>query len=106
MITEQQGQQQFEAADLLEADVNRGRWKGINADKLWLIECEQGIMLEVELNKKQKGLRLLGTPDVTPDGQYQLRLIRNDDVIAEHLVTCDRLYAACCDILDGLWGTK
>ena len=105
MITPEQGQQQFDAADRLEATVNKGRWKGINADKLWLIECEQGIMLEVELNKKVKGLRLLGTPDVTEDGLYQLQLLKNDDIVSERLVQNDQLYEACCEIIDEVWGS-
>lgn len=81
----------------------KGRWKGVNADKLWLVECEQGIMIEVELNKKVKGLRLLGTPDVTEDGQYQLQLIRNDAVVSERLVANDQLYEACCEMLDSVF---
>lgn len=80
-----------------------GRWKGINADKLWLVECEQGIMIEVELNKRVKGLRLLGTPDVTDDGLYQLRLVRNDVVESERLVPNDGIYEACREIIDSIW---
>ena len=104
MITPEQGQQQFDAADRLEADVLKGRWRGITAEKLWLIECEQGIMIEVELGKRGHGQRLLGTPDVTDDGQYQLQMVdRSDRVISERLVTCDQLYAACCEMLDAAW---
>lgn len=103
MITEEQGQQQFDAADRLEAVVLKGRWKGINADKLWLIECEQGITLEVELNKRVKGLRLLGTPDVTPDGLYQLQLIRYDEVERDLLIPNDKIFETSCEIIDEIW---
>lgn len=103
MITAEQGQQQFDAADRLEALVLKGRWKGINADRLWLIECEQGIMMEVELGKKVKGLRLLGTPDVTEDGKYRLQLIKNDEVLSEQDVANDQLLEECCKIIDGVW---
>lgn len=66
---------QFEAADKLEEAVAARRWKGLASERLMLIECEQGIMIEIELDKALKGLLLLGTPDVTPEGLYQLELI-------------------------------
>jgi len=127
MITEEQGQQQFEAADLLEAAVLKGRWKGIVADKLWLIEVEQGINIEVELDKKVKGLRLVGIPDMSEDGQYLLRLemtagqkcknpaqvlnaakewatpAGDPDVLCQRLVPCDQIWPACSSVLDALW---
>lgn len=127
MITEEQGQQQFEAADLLEAAVLKGRWKGIVADKLWLIEVEQGINIEVELDKKVKGLRLVGIPDMSEDGQYLLRLEMtagqkcknpvqvlnaakewatsegDPDVLCQRLVPCDQIWAECSGVLDALW---
>ena len=127
MITAEQGQQQFDAADRLEALVLKGRWKGINADRLWLIECEQGIMLEMELDKAVKGLRLIGTPDATPDGKYLLQLTMNEgkpcpnkakvfeaattfssstdkDILAETLVENDQIAEVCETVLDKLFG--
>lgn len=126
MITEEQGQQQFEAADRLEAGVLKGRWKGLVPEKLWLIECEQGIMLEIELDKAVKGLRLIGTPDATEDGQYLLQLTMNEgkpcpnkakvlaaatefapsadkDIIAEKLVNNDQIATTCEVLLDNLY---
>lgn len=126
MITEEQGQQQFEAADRLEAGVLKGRWKGLVPEKLWLIECEQGIMLEIELDKAVKGLRLIGTPDATEDGQYLLQLTMNEgkpcpnkakvlaaatefapsadkDIIAEKLVDNDQIATTCEALLDNLY---
>lgn len=127
MITEQQGQQQFEAADLLEEAVLKGRWKGIVAEKLWLIECSEGIMMEVELDKWQRGLRLIGTPDVTDDGGYQLSLqmaegakcanakriqqlvaplgwgCDDPEVIASVIVANDAIWPTACALIDLLW---
>lgn len=126
MITELQGQQQFEAADRIEHDVVKGRWKGIVPDKLWLIECEQGIQLEIELDKYLKKLRLMGYPDATDDGRYQLVLTMADgakcpspakvraaapdwqtsddpDTICTLLVDCDQIYPTCRALLDTLW---
>lgn len=126
MITETQGQQQFDAADRLEAAVLKGRWKGLAAEKLWLIECEQGIMLEIELDKAIKGLRLIGTPDATEDGKYLLQLTMNEgkpcpnktkvlqaatafspsvdkDILAELLVENDQIAPICETLLDNLY---
>lgn len=127
MITEEQGQQQFDAADRLEAAVTKGRWKGIVPDKLWLIEVEQGINIEVELDKKIKSLRLVGIPDMTEDGQYLLRLEMTSgtpcknpslvlnatptwvpadgdpDVLRQKLVPCDQIWTECAAVLDALW---
>ena len=102
MITEQQNTQQFEAADLLEAAVLQGRWRGIVPDKLWLVEVEQGINIEVELDRVERGLRLLGIPDMTPDGQYQLLLESDRATREERLVACDQIFPAICQMLDGL----
>lgn len=126
MITEVQGQQQFDAADRLEASVLKGRWKGLVAEKLWLIECEQGIMLEMELDKAVKGLRLIGTPDATDDGLYLLQLTMNEgkpcpnkakvleaatdftesadkDIIAEKYTENDQIAPVCETLLDNLF---
>lgn len=126
MISSLQGQQQFDAADRLEAAVLKGRWKGLVAEKLWLIECEQGIMLEMELDKAVKGLRLIGTPDATPDGKYLLQLTMNEgkpcpnkakvleaattfspstdkDILAETLVENDQIAEVCETVLDKLF---
>lgn len=126
MISSLQGQQQFDAADRLEAAVFKGRWKGMVAEKLWLIECEQGIMLEMELDKAVKGLRLIGTPDTTEDGKYLLQLTMNEgkpcpnkakvlqaatdfvtsedkDVIAEKYVENDQIAECCEALLDKLF---
>lgn len=126
MITEVQGQQQFDAADRLEASVLKGRWKGLVAEKLWLIECEQGIMLEMELDKAVKGLRLIGTPDATDDGLYLLQLTMNEgkpcpnkakvleaatdftesadkDIIAEKYIENDQITPVCETLLDNLF---
>lgn len=127
MITEEQGQQQFDAADQLESAVQKGRWKGIVPDKLWLIEVEQGINIEVELDKKVKGLRLIGIPDMSEDGQYMLQLemtagtacknpalvlnaaqgwVRPEsdpDILCQKLVPCDQIWAECEAVLDALW---
>lgn len=126
MITETQGQQQFDAADRLEAAVLKGRWKGMVAEKLWLIECEQGIMLEMELDKSVKGLRLIGTPDATEDGKYLLQLTMNEgkpcpnkakvlqaatdfvpsedkDIITEKYVENDQIAETCEALLDKLF---
>lgn len=126
MISSLQGQQQFDAADRLEAAVLKGRWKGLVAEKLWLIECEQGIMLEMELDKAVKGLRLIGTPDATPDGKYLLQLTMNEgkpcpnkakvfeaattfssstdkDILAETLVENDQIAEVCETLLDTLF---
>ena len=129
MITQEQGEQQFAAADRLEAAVNKGRWKGLVADKLWLIECEQGIMLEAELDKAVKGLRLIGTPDANEAGQYLLQLTMDEgkpcpnkakvlaaaisfepsadkDIIAEKLVENDEIASVCETLLDNLFISK
>lgn len=129
MVTQEQGQQQFDAADRIEADVLKGRWKGIVAEKLWLIECEQGIMLEVELDKAVKGLRLIGTPDATDDGQYLLQLTMlegrpcpdkakvlqaatdfsaspDKDIIAEKYVANDQIAPVCEALLDKLFSIQ
>lgn len=131
MVTEEQGKQQFEAADCLEAAVLKGRWKGIVADKLWLIEVEQGITIEVELDKCMKGLRLVGTPDMTDDGQYLLSLEMTNgakcknpaqiqaaaqgwsapdsgdpDVLCQCLVNCDAIWPNCQAVLDALFPPK
>lgn len=126
MITQEQGQQQFDAADRLEASVLKGRWKGMVAEKLWLIECEQGIMLEMELDKAIKGLRLIGTPDSTDDGQYLLQLTMAEgkpcpnktkvvqaatefsesvdkDIIAEKYVENNQIAPVCEQLLDNLF---
>ena len=126
MITEVQGQQQFDAADRLEASVLKERWKGLVAEKLWLIECEQGIMLEMELDKAVKGLRLIGTPDATDDGLYLLQLTMNEgkpcpnkakvleaatdftesadkDIIAEKYIENDQIAPVCETLLDNLF---
>ena len=127
MITEEQGQQQFDAADQLESAVQKGRWKGIVPDKLWLIEVEQGINIEVELDKKVKGLRLVGIPDMSEDGQYLLRLEmtsgtpcknptsvlnaapswdkvdEDPDILCQKLVPCNQIWAECSVVLDALW---
>ncbi len=126
MITELQGQQQFEAADHIEIDVVKGRWKGIVAEKLWLIECQQGIQLEIELDKCLRKLRLMGYPDAIGDGRYQLILMMADgarctqpdrilaaapdwqpsddpDTICSILVNCDQIYPTCRTLLDKLW---
>lgn len=129
MITEEQGQQQFDCADLIEAAVLKGRWKGIVPEKLWLVECYQGIMIEIELDKKLKGLRLAGQPDMTEDGQYLLRFqmdggkkcnnpqpilqaaagfephpVKNDpDILCQRLVQNDQIWEVCRDVLDALW---
>lgn len=126
MITSLQGQQQFDAADRLEAAVLKGRWKGLVAEKLWLIECEQGIMLEMELDKAVKGLRLIGTPDTTDDGLYLLQLTMNEgkpcpnkakvleaatgfsasadkDILAEKYVENDQIAEVCEALLDKLF---
>lgn len=126
MITQEQGQQQFDAADRLEASVLKGRWKGMVAEKLWLIECEQGIMLEMELDKAIKGLRLIGTPDATDDGQYLLQLTMAEgkpcpnktkvvqaatefnesadkDIIAEKYVENNQIAPVCEQLLDNLF---
>ncbi|GEM_PF-5367625 len=126
MISPEQGQQQFDAADRLEAAVLKGRWKGIVPEKLWLIECEQGIMLEVELDKAVKGLRLIGTPDATDDGQYLLQLTMNEgrpcpnkakvlaaatdfsastdkDILAEKYVANNQISTTCEALLDKLF---
>lgn len=128
MITEQQGQQQFEAADQIEAAVQQGRWKGIVPDKLWLIECEQGITLEIELDRFMRGLILEGQPDMTPDGQYRLRLLTrgkpcgekkrivellpqyqmhtDPDIVGECLVENHQIAAVVFDTLNALWAIK
>lgn len=128
MITDEQGQQQFEAADRIEEAVSAGRWKGIVPDKLWLIECEQGITIEIELDKFMKGLILEGQPDMTPDGKYQLRLLTRGkpcgekrriaallpqlevlpdaDMVGEILVENDALATSVFEILDALWASK
>lgn len=127
MITEKQGQQQFEAADRIEEAVMKGRWKGIVAEKLWLIECEQGIQMEVELDRCIKKLRLTGTPDALGDGRYELRLMMAEgarctqpdkvraaapdwqtsdddpDTICTTLVENDKIWDACRDVLDQLF---
>lgn len=125
MITDAQGQQQFDCADLLEAAVLKGRWKGIVPDKLWLVECDGGIMIEVELDKCVKHLSLMGEPDVLGDGRYQLRLMMREgkvchnpkvildrlvnftkgedcDTFAVRYVECDQIWEACCEVLDAL----
>lgn len=129
MITPQQGQQQFDAADLLEADVEKGRWRGMVLDKLMLVECEQGIMLEAELDRYIKGLRLIGTPDMDEAGHYQLQLLREQglqpaersrllalapgfspvvdaEMIAECLVENDQIYSTCAALFDNLFPAK
>lgn len=130
MVTEEQGQQQFDAADKLEAAVQKGRWKGIVPDKLWLIEVEQGINIEVELDKCIKGLRLVGIPDMTDDGQYLLRLEMlsgakcpnparvldaakewaasegDPDVLCQKLVSCHQIATECFAVLDALFPRK
>lgn len=126
MITEEQGRQQFEAADRIEEAVLKGRWKGIVAEKLWLIECEQGIQMEIELDKCVKKLRLFGTPDMTDDGKYQLCLtmvegarcpqparIRaaapgwqasdDPDTLCTILVENDQIWDVCREVLDHLF---
>lgn len=109
--------------------MTKGRWKGIVPDKLWLIEVEQGINIEVELDKCIKGLSLMGIPDMSEEGHYLLRLemtngakcknmaLINDatcdwerpegepDVICQKLVACDQIWDTCCAVLDALWGT-
>lgn len=130
MITEEQGRQQFEAADKLEAAVTKGRWKGIVPDKLWLIEVEQGINIEVELDKCIKGLSLMGIPDMSEEGHYLLRLemtngskcknpapifaatpdwdkaVEEPDAICQKLVPCDQIWETCCSVLDALFPQK
>jgi len=126
MITKLQGQQQFEAADRIEADVLKGRWKGIVPDKLWLIECEQGIQIEIELDRYIRKLRLMGYPDATDDGLYQLILTMAEgsrcpqparvlaatpdwqpsddpDVLCTILIENDQIYDTCRSVLDALW---
>ena len=122
MITEEQARMQFEAADRLEEAVDARRWKGLASERLMLIECEQGIMIEIELDKVQKGLRLLGTPDVTPEGLYQLELILEgkgkpsrklpagfdavpDDpsIFGQRLVTNEELWSSLESLLDELF---
>lgn len=126
MITEEMGRQQFDAADRLEAAVMAGRWRGMVMDKLMLVECEQGIMLDAELDRCIRGLRLMGTPDVTPDGLYQLQLLRDeglrpaergrvlaladgfepvDDpvIIAQRLVANDQLCDVCIALFDAMF---
>ena len=96
------------------------------AEKLWLIECEQGIMLEMELDKAVKGLRLIGTPDATEDGKYLLQLTMAEgkpcpnkakvlqaatdfslsadkDIIAEKYVKNDQIAPICETLLDNLF---
>lgn len=123
MITEEQAQIQFEAADKLEEAVAARRWKGLASERLMLIECEQGIMVEIELDKAQRGLRLLGTPDVTPDGLYQLELIYEGkgkpsrkvpngfdavsgdaSIFGQRLVSNEELWQALECLLDELFG--
>ncbi len=120
MVTEEQGKQQFEAADRLEAAVLKGRWKGIVADKLWLIEVEQGINIEVELDKCMKGLRLVGTPDMTDDGPAGRAAVTawaaaqgwrapdsgDPDVLCQCLVNCDAIWPNCQAVLDALFPPK
>lgn len=123
MITEEQAQMQFEAADRLEEAVAARRWKGLASERLMLIECEQGIMIEIELDKALKGLRLLGTPDVTPEGLYQLELIYEGKgkpsrkvpagfdavpgdatIFGQRLVSNEELWTALESLLDELFG--
>ena len=57
-----------------------GRWNGIDKDCLYIIECDPGVSIEVNLDKYIHGLSLTGLPDFSEDGKYLIQLVMENGV--------------------------
>ena len=80
MLNKEQEQLELDAAYKVEDEIVRGRWNGIDKDCLYIIECDPGVSIEVNLDSYIHGLSLTGLPDFTEDGKYLIQLVMENGV--------------------------
>ena len=80
MLTQEQEQLEMDAAFKIKDDIVQGRWKGIDKDCLYIIGCDPGVSIEVNLDKYIHGLSLTGLPDFSEDGKYLIQLVMENGV--------------------------
>lgn len=80
MLTQKQEQLEIDAAFKIEDDIVQGRWEGIDKDCLYIIGCNPGVSIEVNLDKYIHGLSLTGLPDFSEDGKYLIQLVMENGV--------------------------
>lgn len=80
MLTQKQEQLEIDAAFKIEDDIVQGRWEGIDKDCLYIIGCDPGVSIEVNLEKYIHGLSLTGLPDFSEDGKYLIQLVMENGV--------------------------
>ena len=80
MLTQEQEQLELDAAFKIEDEIVRGRWNGIDKNCLYIIGCDPGVSIEVNLDKHIHGLSLTGLPDFSDDGKYLIQLVMENGV--------------------------
>ena len=80
MLTRKQEQLELDAAFKIKDEIVCGRWKGIDKDCLYIIGCDPGVSIEVNLDKYIHGLSLTGLPDFSEDGKYLIQLVMENGV--------------------------
>lgn len=81
MLTQKQEQLEIDSAFKIEDDIVQGRWEGIDKDSLYIIGCDPGVSIEVNLDKYIHGLSLNGLPDFSEDGKYLIQLVMENGVV-------------------------
>lgn len=80
MLTRKQEQLELDAAFKIKDDIVQGRWNGIDKDCLYIIGCDPGVSIEVNLDKYIHGLSLTGLPDFSDDGKFLIQLVMENGV--------------------------
>ena len=80
MLTRKQEQLELNAAFKIKDDIVQGRWNGIDKNCLYIIDCDPGVSIEVNLDKYIHGLSLTGLPDFSEDGKYLIQLVMENGI--------------------------
>lgn len=81
MLTQEQEQLELDAAFKIEDEIVQGRWNGIDKDCLYIIGCDPGVSIEINLERYVHGLSLTGLPDFSEDGKYLIQLVMENGVV-------------------------
>ena len=81
MLTQEQEQLELDAAFKIEDEIVQGRWNGIDKDCLYIIGCDPGVSIEINLERYVHGLSLTGLPDFSEDGKYLIQLVMENGAV-------------------------